>query len=237
MAHLRNPENIQPLEDLQVLVSRDLDAQIGKGGIFGTAWHTVGVLVDDASVPVNRTVDETTTNGAGFGIVARQFKPGDLNSTYETLEDNEVTRYIAWPDYVYKDGVWIKKHSGKVAELRTAIVHKLQNGVVQIDATRQGAYHRMENVGRGMAVEGRSVNVGYVADEHKAVFETRYYQIKEDGTMEDITPKVFVEDGKITDPKKFQPVIGKAEEVADNGDDFLNEKPGAASGPNSGSEG
>lgn len=213
MTQTRNPENVQPLEDQQVLASFADAPKISMHGIFDKTWHTVGILTDDGTKDITRTVDTETVNGAGFGVVARQHKPGDLTGQFVTLEDNEVTRYIGEPHNVVVDGVRITGHSGKVAQAHICYVDVLQNGNIQLRATRKKADLKMEQLGRGMSAEGREVSVGFITGTDKMVFELREFHVEEDGTMTEVKPTIFVADEAVTGEGTFKVAEGTATEV------------------------
>lgn len=239
-AFRRSPRNVQPLQDMEVLISFAKSPVIGLLGLVNDDWVSAGILNDGSKIDVTRTMDEETVSGIGFGVVARKTKPGDLKATFETLEDNATTRYIAWPDSALtKDGVLVKFHSGKVAEGYVAFVYVQQDGIVQIDVTRHPATLKMENVGRGESVEGRQVEVGIIPGDDKDVLETRWYKVQEDGTMVDITSKMFVKQSEITGKNTRQLGGGKPAEVAEIQAEFSAEKPessGTPSGTPSGTE-
>lgn len=213
MAVKFDTENVQPLADQMVLVSLNEDAKIGKGGLFGDEWYTVGILSGGSDVAIQRAVDEETVEGKGRGVVARRSNAGDLTGTYEVLEENEVTRYIAFPDAVVVDGTRIEKHTSKVAMLMTAFVEERQNGTVAIRTTRIPASHRMETIGRNETPAGKQVSVGFRTDGQKGVFEYREFRVEKDGSVTEITPKVFVDQSQIKKADSFQAGEGKPEEI------------------------
>ena len=204
MPIVHDTENIQPLADQMVLVSLDENAKIGKDGLFGKEWHAVGILADGSDVAIQRAVDEETIAGKGRGVVARKTSAGDLTGSYEVLEDNAITRYIAFPSAVVVDGVRIERHDGEAAMLMTAFVDVRQNGTIAIRTTRIPASHRMETIGGNETPTGRQVNVGFRTDGQKGAFEYREFRVNKDGSMAEITPKVFVDQSKITKSGSYQ---------------------------------
>lgn len=221
MALTRNPANVVSLVDGQIMISLEDDPKIGKLGKFGPEWHTAGILADGGAVSVTRSIDENTVSGFGYGVVSRTTKAGDCTGTFEVLEDNKITRMIAWPDTIEKDGVEIKRHSNKVLRAHVAIVRVREDDVVQIDVTRHKAQLRMEDVGRGEEVEGRTVNVSYIPGPDKDVFETRYFGIEGDSLVE-LDPIRFVEDGTIKGDVK----AGTAYQAGEAAGKELDHKPG-----------
>lgn len=227
-------ENIQPLADQMVLVSTNPDAKIGKAGLFGNEWSTVGILSAGSDVAIQRAVDEETTEGKGRGVVARRANAGDLTGSYEVLEENEVVRYIAFPDAVVKDGTRIELHSAKVAMLMTAFVDVRQNGTVAIRTTRVPASHRMETIGRNESPAGKQVTIGFRADGQKGVFEYREFRVEKDGSMTEITPKVFVDQSQITKADSYQAGEGKPEEIQLAQNEFSNPAPAGSTSTTTG---
>lgn len=232
MALKRNPANVQPLQDMEVLISFEKAPVIGRLGLVGDTWQSVGILNDGSKIDLPRTIDKDETKGIGFGVVARKYTAGDLSASFETIEDNATTRRIAWPDTARtKEGVEVKFHSNKVAEGYVAMVYVQQDGIVQIDATRYPAKLTMENVGRGESVEGRQVSADLIPGPDKDVLETTYYKVEKDGTMTDITAKIFVEDSQVQGKDKRQLGGGKPSAIADKQAEHAAERegtPGAA---------
>lgn len=204
MSVVFDTENIQPLADQMVLVSADENAKIGKDGLFGKEWYTVGILADGSDVAIQRAVEEETINGKGRGVVARKTSAGDLTGSYEVLEDNAITRHIAFPSAVVVDGVRIERHDGEAAMLMTAFVDVRQNGTVAVRVTRVPASHRMEAIGGNETPAGKQVNVGFRTDGQKGAFEYREFRVNKDGTMTEITPKVFIDQSKINKESSYQ---------------------------------
>lgn len=189
--------DVMPLADQEVLVSLDEGATIGDNGLFGPEWFTVGVLVDGSALEINRQLDEETTVGKGRGVVARKFKPGDVTGQYEVLSRNAVTQYIAFPDTVVSGKVGLERHTSKVARLRTAYVDYREDGIIAVRTSRLPAVHRMEQLGRNESPEGATVNIGFLPDGNKVVFETTLFKVNKDGSMTKITPKVIVPQSQI----------------------------------------
>lgn len=172
----RNPENIQPVVDGEVLVSFADDPKIGADGTFGDDWYTLGILNDGSRVELNRTIDKNKTSGWGYGVVAVDTRPGELTATAETLEDNEATRAIAWPTRKEGDGTRIPGaqilyHDEKVARPYVALVEKLQDGTTRIRASRERAIATMEDIGFGQEVSGRQVSFDFQTGRNKDAFD------------------------------------------------------------------
>lgn len=194
----RNPANVQPLVDHMVMLYFDDDPKIGDLGLFPEGWVSGGVLVDDSNIDMQRTIGETNVAGAGFGIISRAYKPGELSMTYETLEDSATNRKIAWPDTVEKNGVEILRNTARMAQAYVATVREQQDGIVSIEVTRRKANLKMENVGRGMSVEGKQVSVGLIPGPDKDVLERVWFKVEKDGTAVQLDPKIFVEQSQIS---------------------------------------
>lgn len=172
----RNPENIQPIVDGEVLVSFAEDPKIGADGTFGKDWYTLGILNDGSRVELNRTIDKNKINGWGYGVVAVDTRPGELTATAETLEENEATRAIAWPtrkdgDGKRIDGAQILYHDEKVARPFVAMVEKMQDGTTRIRASRERAIATMEDIGFGQEVSGRQVTFDFQTGRNKDAFD------------------------------------------------------------------
>ena len=172
----RNPENIQPVVDGEVLVSFAEDPKIGADGTFGNDWYTLGILNDGSRVELSRTIEKNKTSGWGYGVVAVDTRPGELTATAETLEDNEATRAIAWPTRKEGDGTRIPGaqilyHDEKVARPFVALVEKLQDGTTRIRASRERAIATMEDIGFGQEVSGRQVTFDFQTGRNKDAFD------------------------------------------------------------------
>lgn len=172
----RNPENIQPVVDGEVLVSFAEDPKIGADGTFGDDWYTLGILNDGSRVELSRTIEKNKTSGWGYGVVAVDTRPGELTATAETLEDNEATRAIAWPtrkpgDGARIEGAQILYHDEKVARPFVALVEKLQDGTTRIRASRERAIATMEDIGFGQEVSGRQVTFDFQTGRNKDAFD------------------------------------------------------------------
>lgn len=172
----RNPENIQPVVDGEVLVSFAEDPKIGADGTFGDDWYTLGILNDGSRVELSRTIEKNKTSGWGYGVVAVDTRPGELTATAETLEDNEATRAIAWPtrkpgDGARIEGAQILYHDEKVARPFVALVEKMQDGTTRIRASRERAIATMEDIGFGQEVSGRQVTFDFQTGRNKDAFD------------------------------------------------------------------
>jgi len=178
MATLRDPSNISPVVDGEVLVSFADDPKVGKDGSFNDDWYTLGILNDGSQVALNRTIEKNKTSGWGFGVVAVDTRPGELTATAETLEDNYATRRIAWPSRSEGvtpskrvDGGTILYHDEVVARPFVAMVQRQQDGKMKITASRERAIATMENIGFGQEVTGREVSFDFQSGQNKDVFD------------------------------------------------------------------
>lgn len=205
MALQRNPAWIADLEDRETFISFADDPKIGMSGLFGDEWHTVGIETDDSTAALNRELTESTTVGAGYGVVSRSYKPGALSSVVDALEENEVVDYLEWPDTaVSADGkVLGRRHSRKVANAHVARVTVRNDGTVKIQVTRVKANLIITERARGDAAAGKTINITYKPDADKFVFEDRFFKIEGGETVE-FTPQRFVADAEITSADKVQ---------------------------------
>lgn len=215
MALTRNPAWIADLEDRETFISFAEDPKIGLGGLFGDGWHTVGIETDDSTAALSRELTESTTVGSGYGVVSRSFKPGALSSTVDALEENPVVDYIEWPDTARSaDGkVLGRRHSAKAARAHVARVTVRNDGIVRIQVTRVKAFLVINERPRGDAAAGKTINITYIPDSDKFVFEDRFFKISGGKTVE-FTPQRFVEDTAITGTEKVQ-VGGDGAEAAE----------------------
>lgn len=204
MALKRNPAWIADLEDRELFISFAEDPKIGLMGLFGDDWHTAGIETDEGTFSLTREVTESTTAGAGYGVVSRSYKPGAVTSTVDLLEDNEIVDHIQWPDTaVSPDGVRGRRHSSKVAKAHVARVHVKNDGTVEISVTREKAFLTIPERARADAAAGKTLNVAYVPDAEKFIFEDRFFKI-EGGEVVEFTPKRFVADAEIVSDDKIQ---------------------------------
>lgn len=215
MALKRNPAWIKDLEDRETFISFLEDPKIGLGGLFGDGWHTVGIETDDSTAALSRELTESTTVGSGYGVVSRSFKAGAVSSVVDALEENHVVDYIEWPDTARSsDGkVLGRRHSSKVARAHVARVTVGNDGTVKIQVTRVKAMLTIAERPRGDAAAGKTINISYVPDSDKFVFEDRFFKV-EGGAVVEFTPKRFVEDTAITGTEKVQ-VGGEGAEAAE----------------------
>lgn len=200
MAIKRDPNNILNLEDREVFISFNPNATVGVYGLIDTKiWHTAGIETDDGSFGMTRELTEETVLGAGYGVVARSYKAGNVSSTVDLLEDNEVIRYIEWPDTVVDDdlNVQLLKHSSKVAQGVVLRVEKFTNGVVKMQISREPAFLTIPERSRGDQAAAKTLNIGYQADSDKVIFECTYFTVK-DGQVVELKPKRFVADNNET---------------------------------------
>lgn len=177
MAFQRNPENVQPVVDGEVLVSFADDPKIGFDGTFNDDWETLGILNDGSRVELNRVVDKNKTSGWGYGVVAVDTRPGELTATAETLEDNEAVQRIAWPHRQAGEGAVVDGeasilyHDEEVAQPFVAMVEKQQTGRLRIRASRLPAIATMEDIGYGQEVTGRTVTFDFQTGRNKDAFD------------------------------------------------------------------
>lgn len=177
----RDPKNITPVVDGEVLVSFADDPKISATGEFDSSWLTLGILNDGSRVALNRVIEKNKASGWGFGVVAVETKPGELTMSAETLEDNEAVRRIAWPKRFQGegkviDGAEILYHSEDVAMPYVASVETMQNGKKRIRATRERAIVTMEDIGFGQEVTGREVSIDVQVGANKDAFDELFIE-------------------------------------------------------------
>ncbi|MEJ6013816.1 hypothetical protein WG936_08205 [Corynebacterium sp. H127] len=177
MKYTRDPKNVQPVVDGEVLVSFEKDPKIGLDGHFGDEWATLGILNKGSKVALNRTIEKNKINGWGYGVVATSTSPGDLTAEAEVLENNEMTERIAWPSRAKDDGITIDGeasilyHDEVVAQPHVAMVEKRQDGKMKIRATRYPAIATMEDLGFQEEPEGKTVAFDFESGVNKDAFD------------------------------------------------------------------
>lgn len=172
---LRDPENVQPYVDGQVLVSFADDPKISLEGEFGKDWETVGILADGSKVELTRAIDKNKTKGWGFGVIAVSTKPGELTGKASVLERNKTVDKIAWPDTVVpeegEDNGVVRRHSGKVALCHVAMIGTTQNGKQKITVTRHKAIATISNLSFGEDPEGKDIEFDFQTGKLKDAFD------------------------------------------------------------------
>lgn len=197
MAISRDPNNVTSLIDGQVLINLGDNPTVGKLGKIDATWHTLGIMPEDLNQPLTRTVDKEEVKGGGYGVVSTSYTPGAVESTVQTLEENDITRWIEFPDRVAKDGTIFERHTGKVARATVLFVKQHDNGVTELRVSRMPATLTKAEVGRGKAAEGREITISFTPDKDKVLFEHRWFK-SEGGDVVEIAPKIFVDDTEIT---------------------------------------
>lgn len=174
-ATLRDPENVQPYVDGQVLVSFADDPKIALNGEFGKDWETVGILADGSKVELTRAIDKNKTKGWGYGVIAVSTKPGELTGKASVLERNKTVDKIAWPDTVVpeegEDNGVVRRHSGKVALCHVAMIGTTQNGKQKITVTRYKAIATISNLSFGEDPEGKDIEFDFQTGKLKDAFD------------------------------------------------------------------
>ncbi|CAB0520361.1 hypothetical protein CIP100629_01837 [Corynebacterium diphtheriae] len=174
-ATLRDPENVQPYVDGQVLVSFADDPKIALNGEFGEDWETVGILADGSKVELTRAIDKNKTKGWGYGVVAVSTKPGELTGKASVVERNKTVDKIAWPDTVTPEegeanGV-VLLHSEKVALCHVAMIGTTQDGKQKITVTRHKAIATIANLSFGEDPEGKDIEFDFQTGKLKDAFD------------------------------------------------------------------
>ena len=225
---LRNPQGVQPLVDQLTFVSWEDDPKVGLMGMISNDWAVLGIHNDGSERGLSRAIDESTAAGTGFGVLSYAYKPGAVTGSAEIIDENPTIDYIKWPDRVVKDnGVVIERNTGKVAMGHVLMVDIRQDDIVALRVTREKAALRIDEQGRGQEPKATTVNIAYRTDEHKAIFETRYFKVTKDGELVELDVRRFVEDSKIVgdldEGTKIQLGEGKPEEIQDAQDRVPNE--------------
>lgn len=174
-ATLRDPENVQPYVDGQVLVSFADNPKISLNGEFDEEWETVGILADGSKVELTRAIDKNKTKGWGYGVVAVSTKPGELTGKASVIERNATVDKIAWPDTVTPEegeanGV-VLLHSEKVALCHVAMIGTTQDGKQKITVTRHKAIATIANLSFGEDPEGKDIEFDFQTGKLKDAFD------------------------------------------------------------------
>lgn len=217
---LRNPQGVQPLVDQLTFVSWEDDPKVGLMGMISNDWAVLGIHNDGSERGLSRAIDESTAAGTGFGVLSYAYKPGAVTGSAEIIDENPTIEYIKWPDRVVKkNGVVIERNTGKVAMGHVLMVDIRQDDVVALRVTREKAALRIDEQGRGQDPKATTVNIAYRTDEHKAIFETRYFKVTKDGELVELDVRRFVDDAKIVGDldagTKIQLGEGKPQEIQD----------------------
>lgn len=211
--HLRNPNGVQHLEDQMVFISRADDPKIGYRGLINADWRVLGINNQGSDVGLTRTIESSSVAGTGFGVIAYNHTAGEVTGSVEIIDDNEVVRWIEWADNVVSKGVRIDRNTNKTAMAHVLIVNIRQDGIVELKATRAKASLTISEQGRGAEKAGKTVDINYRADKHRAMFETVYYKIEGD-TMVQLDPTRFVPDAEIKGAAADKYQIGESKPTA-----------------------
>lgn len=194
--HLRIPGGVQALEDQMTYISVAEDPKVGFKGLIGPEWKILGINNQGSAQGLTRNVERSSVSGTGLGVVSYAHTPGDVTGQAEIIDENDVIRWIQWPDTVRVDGVDIKRHTGKAAEAHVLRVNIRQDGIIELEVTRVKAFLTISEQGRGAEAGPKTVDIAYRADEHKAVFESVFFKVEGDVAVQ-INPKRFVADSEI----------------------------------------
>lgn len=206
---VRNPNGVQHLEDQMLFISRADDPKVGFRGLIGPDWNVLGINNQGSDVGLTRTIDSSSVAGTGFGVIAYNYTAGEVTGSAEIIDDNEVIRWIEWPDHIISNGVRIDRNSNKTAQAHVLLVNIRQDGIVELKVTRAKASLTISEQGRGAEKAAKTVDINYRSDKNRAVFETVYYKIEGD-TMVQLDPIRFVPDAKIEGDAADQYQIGES---------------------------
>lgn len=210
---VRQPGGVQHLEDQMVFISREDDPKVGFRGLIGPAWNVLGINNQGSDVGLTRTIDSSSVAGTGFGVIAYNYTAGEVTGSVEIIDDNEVVRWIEWPDHVISKGVRIDRNSNKTAMAHVLIVNIRQDGIVELKVTRAKASLTISEQGRGQEKAAKTVDINYRSDAKKAVFETVYFKIEGDTAIM-LDPIRFVPDAEIKGDAKDKYQIGESKPSA-----------------------
>lgn len=211
--HLRNPNGVQHLEDQLLFISREDDPKVGFRGLINADWMVLGINNQGTDIGLTRTVESSSVAGTGFGVISYNYTAGEVTGSAEIIDDNEVVRWIEFPDNVISKGVRIDRNTNKTAQAHVLIVNIRQDGIVELKVTRAKASLTVSEQGRGTEKAGKTVDINYRADKHRAVFETVYYKIEGDTAIM-LDPIRFVPDAEIKGAEKDKYQIGESKPTA-----------------------
>lgn len=207
--------DIKVLEDREVLFCFDESkAHIDiETGTFVGDWHSAGIEPTDSTHGETREVNSNKTELTG-GQTATSYTAGAVTGTVDLVPGTAVLRHVEWPDTTEKDGVLYLAHTSRVAKAIVARVYKYQSGVVEIKVSREPALLTVQERTYGTDPQPRSLEIDYQNGEDEQMFEQRFYVVKEDGTVREVTPKIFrsVEDlaAKVESGEAFVPAASAA---------------------------
>lgn len=207
--------DIKVLEDREVLFCFDESkAHIDiETGTFVGDWHSAGIEPTDSTHGETREVNSNKTDLTG-GQTATSYTAGAVTGTVDLIPGTAVLRHVEWPDTTEKDGVLYLAHTSRVAKAIVARVYKYQSGVVEIKVSREPALLTVQERTYGTDPQPRSLEIDYQNGEDEQMFEQRFYVVKEDGTVREVTPKIFrsVEDlaAKVESGEAFVPAASAA---------------------------
>ena len=194
MAQLRTAGiDIKVLEDKEVLMHFGDNPQIDrKTGTFMEGWHSAGLEPADSSWTESREVTENKTNLTG-GQTATSYTAGAVSATVDLVPGSAVVDYIEWPETITKNNVLYRKHTSKVAKATVARVHKFTSNILGIKVSREKASLSIAERVSTTDPTPRSLSVAYNNGEDEVMFEEMYYMVKEDGSVAEVKPKIFVD--------------------------------------------
>lgn len=207
--------NVKVLEDREVLFCFDESkAHIDiETGTFVGEWHSAGIEPVDSTHGETREVNSNKTELTG-GQTATSYTAGAVTGTVDLIPGTAVLRHVEWPDTTEQDGVLYLAHTSRVAKAIVARVYKYQSGVVEIKVSREPALLTVQERTYGTDPQPRSLAIDYQNGDDEQMFEQRFYEVKEDGTVREVTPKIFqnVEDvtAKIEAGEAFVPAASAA---------------------------
>jgi len=96
-----NSANINLWKDAEVWFSLEEDAKVAADGTFGADWMHVGLLNDGSSLGQERDADRNEIKSWGGKLQITDQKFNKDSRTFETIEDNETTFKLMWPNSTY----------------------------------------------------------------------------------------------------------------------------------------
>jgi len=183
--------NVRVLEDKEVLFNFGSSPAIDRAtGTFIGDWHSGGLEPADSTWALSREVSSNATNLTG-GQTATSYTAGAVTSTVDLIPGSPALRHIEWPEEVNQNGTLYLKHSSKTAKAYVARVHQFASGVIGIMVSRERADLTAAERSTTTDPTARTVTATYKNGDDEYMFEQMYYVIGEDGTVAEVTPKVF----------------------------------------------
>lgn len=134
-----NADNINIWKDAEVWFSLDDTAQVNADGTFDEKWMHVGLLNDGSSIGHERDADRNEVKSWGGKLQLTDQKFNKDTRSFESIEDNETTFALMWPNSTYAatGSTVLKVPHDAVGIVALKTVN--QKGDTLIDVTRREA--------------------------------------------------------------------------------------------------